>query len=469
MNDVHRVVILGGGFGGLNAVVALAHAPVAVTLVDRRNFHLFQPLLYQVATGTLSPANIASPLRSLIQRQSNAQVLMAEAVGIDVVRKLLLLEDGELPYDSLIIAAGSRHHYFAHPEWERYAPGLKTIEDATAMRRHIFAAFEAAEREADPAKRSALLTFVVVGGGPTGVELAGALAEIARHTLPREFRRIDTATTRILLVEGEPRVLSAFAAEHSAKATIALASLGVIVRTSTRVVELDEFGVLLRFGDNEERIAARTVLWAAGVYGAPIGRAVTAATGAHLDRAGRVLVGVDCAIPNFPQVFVIGDLAHVGGLVAPPLPGVAPVAIQQGTYVAGVIRARLAGHTVGRFYYRDPGSMATIGRRLAVAQIGLWRLSGTLAWLAWLFVHLMALVRFENRLLVLAQWCWHYLTWNRSARLITNGGIPSPVAVVSGDHSLTSVATLPPMPTKLVQIPMSTIDLVRQGANGRND
>jgi len=415
----HQVVIVGGGFGGLQAALALRHAEVSVTLVDQRNFHLFQPLLYQVATGALSPANIASPLRSLVKRQANTRVLLGKAVGLDAPRKILRLADGELPYDTLIVAAGARHHYFGHPEWEAHAPGLKTIEDATSMRRRIFAAFEAAEREEDDAKRAALLTFVVVGAGPTGVELAGALAENARHTLPREFRRIDTATARILLVEAGPRVLAGFAEEHSVNAAAALAGLGVTVRISTAVVKIDDHGVLLRHGTEEELIATSTVLWGAGVQGAPIGKVVAEATAAALDRAGRIVVGVDCAIPTHPEIFVIGDLAHVGGIDAPPLPGVAPVAMQQGTYVAKLIAARLAQRTLPPFRYRDPGSMATIGRRLAVAQVGRWKLSGTLAWLAWLFVHLMALVRFENRLLVLMQWGWHYLTWNRNARLIT--------------------------------------------------
>jgi len=415
----HQVVIVGGGFGGLQAALALRHAEVSVTLVDQRNFHLFQPLLYQVATGALSPANIASPLRSLVKRQANTRVLLGKAVGLDAPRKILRLADGELPYDTLIVAAGARHHYFGHPEWEAHAPGLKTIEDATSMRRRIFAAFEAAEREEDDAKRAALLTFVVVGAGPTGVELAGALAENARHTLPREFRRIDTATARILLVEAGPRVLAGFAEEHSVNAAAALAGLGVTVRISTAVVKIDDHGVLLRHGTEEELIATSTVLWGAGVQGAPIGKVVAEATAAALDRAGRIVVGVDCAIPTHPEIFVIGDLAHVGGIDAPPLPGVAPVAMQQGTYVAKLTLARLAQRTLPPFRYRDPGSMATIGRRLAVAQVGRWKLSGTLAWLAWLFVHLMALVRFENRLLVLMQWGWHYLTWNRNARLIT--------------------------------------------------
>ncbi len=425
----HRVVILGGGFGGLQATLALRTAAVSVTLVDRRNFHLFQPLLYQVATGVLSPANIATPLRSLIKHQANAQVILGEAVGVNAKERTLHLAEETLSYDTLIVAAGGRHHYFGHQEWAAHAPGLKTIEDATDIRRRIFTAFEAAEREEDPLKRASFLTFVVVGGGPTGVELAGALAEIVRHTLPREFRRIDTTSARILLIEASAQVLDVFADELPRHAMAALAGLGVTVRSGTMLSHVDADGVLLRHGDLEERIATRTVLWAAGVQGASIGAIIAAATGAALDRAGRIVVGQDCAIAGHPEIFVIGDLAHVGGLDAKPLPGVAPVAMQQGTYVAKLIRARLEHRTMAHFSYRDPGSMATIGRHQAIAQVGRWRLTGTLAWLAWLFIHLMALVRFENRVLVLLQWTWHYLSWNRNARLITgNAPMPSPPA-----------------------------------------
>lgn len=418
-SPAHHVVIIGGGFGGLRAAQALRQAPVAITLIDRRNFHLFQPLLYQVATGTLSPANIASPLRSLVKKQSNVRVLLAEAIGLDAGRKTVLLADGELAYDTLIVAAGVQQHYFGHPEWQRHAPGLKAIEDAIDLRRRIFAAFEKAEREEQAARRAALLTFVVVGGGPTGVELAGALAEIARHTLPREFRCIDTAQARIILVEAGPRILPSFAPDLSAIAATALAKLGVTVRTATTVTDLDHQQVVLRSGTHEETLSTSTVLWSAGVQGVPLGRIIAQATGAALDRADRIAVGPDCAIPGHPHIFVIGDLAHVGGNDTPPLPGVAPVAMQQGAYAAELIRARLDGRTLPPFRYRDPGSMATIGRRLAIAQLGRWKLSGSIAWLAWLLVHLMALVRYENRLLVLAQWGWHYLTWNRNARLIT--------------------------------------------------
>jgi NADH dehydrogenase len=421
---LHRVVIVGGGFGGLQASLALARMPVSVTLVDRRNFHLFQPLLYQIATGALSPANIAVPLRALFKRRRNVRVLLDEAIGLDPAARTLRLRHLGVPYDTLIIAGGARHHYFGHAEWEPRAPGLKTIEDATTLRARIFTAFEAAELEADEARRAALLTFVVVGGGPTGVELAGALAEIARHTLPREFRSIDTASARILLVEAGPRVLSTFHESQSQRATADLTRLGVTVRTGVAVADVRDGSVLLRGPTGDETVEAATVLWGAGVQGAPIGRVVAEATGAALDRAGRVAVGEDCSVAGHPEVFVIGDLAHVGGVDAPPLPGVAPVAMQQGTYVAELIRARLDGRTLPPFRYRDPGTMATIGRRLAVAQIGKLRLTGTLAWLAWLFVHLMALVRFESRLLVLTQWAWHYVSWNRNARLITLEALP---------------------------------------------
>ncbi|MBL8803173.1 MAG: NAD(P)/FAD-dependent oxidoreductase [Planctomycetes bacterium] len=418
-NPLHRVVIVGGGFGGLRAARGLRSAPVAVTLVDRRNFHLFQPLLYQVATGTLSPANIAAPLRNLVKRQANVRVLLADAIDVDVGRRVLRLLDGELAYDTLILAAGARSHYFGHAGWAMHAPSLKCIEDATDIRGRIFAAFEKAERTEDATQRAALLTFVVVGAGPTGVELAGALAEIARHTLPREFRRIDTASARILLVEAGPRILPNFAPELSAKAVAALSKLGGTVRTDTAVADITETGVVLRAGVREEKLATNTVLWGAGVQGSPVGKAIAAATGASLDRAGRIAVGSDCCIAGHSEIFVIGDLARHEGIQGLPLPGVAPVAEQQGAYVSDLIRARLVNRRLPPFRYRDPGSMATIGRGLAIAQVGRWKLSGKVAWFAWLFVHLMALVRYENRLLVLGQWGWHYLTWNRSARLIT--------------------------------------------------
>jgi NADH dehydrogenase len=415
----HRIVIVGGGFGGLQTALGLRRARAQVTLVDRRNFHLFQPLLYQVATGTLSPANIASPLRRLVRRQANTEVVLGEATGIDAQARRLLLGERSLPYDTLVIAAGSQHHYFGHDAWAPHAPGLKTVEDAARMRRMIFSAFEAAEREHDPARHSALLTFVVVGAGPTGVELAGALAEIARHTLVREFRHIDTSAARIVLLEAGPRILPEFDERLAAHALRSLTGLGVEVLAATAVVSVDNAGVEVRRGATARRIPAATILWAAGVQGAPLGAQVAQATGARLDRSGRIEVAPDCTLPGHPELFVIGDLALFPGPHG-PLPGVAPVAMQQGEHVARTILARLDGRPTQNFSYRDRGAMATIGRRLAVARVGRWRFSGTFAWLMWLIIHLMALVRLENRFLVLFQWCWHYLTWNRNARLITD-------------------------------------------------
>lgn len=414
-----RVVVVGGGFGGLSLVRALRDAAVEVTLVDRRNFHLFQPLLYQVATGGLSPANIATPLRALFKRQRNVRVLLAEATGADVAGRRLLLSDGELPYDLLVVATGARHSYFGRLEWEGRAPGLKTLEDATTIRARVLAAFEAAEREEDPARRRERLTFVVVGAGPTGAELAGALAEIARHTLRDEFRRIDPSAARILLVEGGDRVLASYAPSLSTRAEDDLARLGVEVRTRTLVTDLREEGVTLRREGTDEVVAARTVLWAAGVEGSPLGRAVAEAAGATVDRAGRVVVEADLTVPGRPEIFVVGDLALVPGPDGRPLPGVAPVAMQQGRHVARTIRARLAGRPARPFRYLDKGSMATIGRASAVAEVRGLRFAGYAAWLAWLFVHLLYIVQFGNRVLVLFQWAWSYLTWARSARLIT--------------------------------------------------
>ncbi|MHB8799736.1 MAG: NAD(P)/FAD-dependent oxidoreductase [Thermoanaerobaculia bacterium] len=414
-----KVVVVGGGFGGLSVVRGLRGAPVEVTLVDRRNFHLFQPLLYQVATGGLSPANIAAPLRALVKSQKNARVLLAEAADVDVEGGRLRLADGELQYDVLVVATGARHSYFGRPEWEERAPGLKTLEDATRIRARVLAAFEEAERDEDPARRREALTFVVVGAGPTGVELAGALAEIARHTLRDEFRRIDPADARIVLVEGTERVLGSFSPELSARAARDLARLGIELRTGTLVTDVGPRGVLLRRGDAAEEIAARTVLWAAGVEGSPLGRLLARAAGAAVDRAGRVVVEPDLTLPGRAELFVIGDLALCLGPSGRSLPGVAPVAMQQGSHVARTIRDRLEGRPARPFRYVDKGSLATIGRASAVAEIGGLRFGGYSAWLAWLFVHLLYIVQFGNRVLVLVQWAWSYLTWARSARLIT--------------------------------------------------
>jgi NADH dehydrogenase len=424
MADAHRVVIVGGGFGGLYTAAHLKRAPVEVTLVDRRNFHLFQPLLYQVATGALSPANIAAPLRALLRRHTNTRVLLGEAVDVDVAGRRLILSDGAVPYDTLILAAGSRDAYFGHDEWERLAPGLKTVEDATELRRRILLAFEAAEREADPEKVREWLTFVLIGGGPTGVELAGAVAEIAHHTLRNNFRAIDPRTARIILLEGGERLLPAFPPKLSAKAQKALERLGVTVRTGALVTDVAPEAVTVKTRDGTERITARTLLWSAGVRASPLGQALAKAAGAEVDRAGRVIVGPDCAVPGHPELFVIGDLALFKDAAGKPLPGLAPVAMQQGRYVARLIEARLRGQSLPPFVYKNKGALAVIGRNAAVADLGWLRLGGRLAWLVWLFVHLLYLVQFENRLLVMVQWGWNYFTRNRAARLITG---PSPL------------------------------------------
>ena len=415
----HRVVIIGGGFGGLYATKALRRAPVHVTLIDRRNFHLFQPLLYQVATGALSPGEIASPLRFVFRRLKNVEVLLAEVTDLDPANRRVILGDGEAGYDTLIVAAGASHHYFGHDEWAPLAPGLKTIEDATEIRSRILRAFEKAEREPDTEARRAWLTFVIVGGGPTGVELAGALGEIANDTLRGDFRHINPAEASILLVEGTDRVLPAYPADLSAKAEEALIRLGVRSMTGTLVTAIDAGGVTVRRGDVTEHIRARTVLWSAGVEASPLGRVLAERAGAQLDRAGRVMVEPDLTIGGHPEILVIGDLANFSHQTGKPLPGVAPVAMQQGRYAAGLVKKRLAGKPVPPFHYWDKGSLATIGRAAAVADFGRIHIDGLVAWLAWLFIHLMYLVEFDNRLLVLIQWAYDYFTYNRGARLIT--------------------------------------------------
>ncbi len=422
----HEVLIVGGGFAGLSCARRLGRAPVRVTLVDRRNFHLFQPLLYQVATGGLSPANIAAPLRDVLKRQANTTVLLGEARALDLAARRLRLADGEsLAWDTLVLATGAGHHYFGHPEWQRLAPGLKTVEDATEIRRRVLSAFEAAEREPDARARAAWLTFVVVGGGPTGVELAGALGEIARHTLRRNFRRFDPAQARVLLVEGGARVLPSYPPDLSARAARSLEGLGVEVLTGARVADVREEGVLLERAGTRSEVAARVVLWAAGVAASPLGQALAQAAGCALDQAGRVVVQADLSVPGHPDVFVLGDLAACAGRDGRPLPGVAPVAMQQGRHAAAAVRARLRGRPVPPFRYVDKGSMATIGRAAAVADLGFVRFGGYPAWLAWLFIHLMYLVEHDDKLLVLVQWAWNYVTRNRSARLITHARWPA--------------------------------------------
>lgn len=426
MADRHRVVIIGGGFGGLSAVIALRRAPVDVTLIDRCNFHLFQPLLYQVATGSLSPANIASPLRTILKKQKNVRVLLGEAVHLDAANRRVILSDGAVDYDTLIVATGASHQYFGHNEWEEFAPGLKTIEDATDMRRRILLAFEAAERETDPAKLRSWMTFVIVGAGPTGVELAGALGEIANDTLRRDFRNIDPAKTRIILVEGTDRALPAYPPPLSAAASRMLERLGVSVRTGCFVTGVHKDAVTVRMGDRTEEISTRTILWAAGVLASPLGRILEAEAGAHLDKAGRVLVEPDLTVAGHPEILVIGDLANFSHQGGKPLPGVAQPAIQQGRYAGRAIAARLRGEKLPAFHYRDKGNLATIGRGAAVADLNWLRLSGLPAWLIWIFIHLAYIIEFQNRMLVLVQWAWLYFTYDRSARLIT-GKNPLPL------------------------------------------
>jgi NADH:ubiquinone reductase (H+-translocating) len=426
MNEAapHRVVIVGGGFAGLNAARGLRRAPVRISLLDRRNFHLFQPLLYQVATGMLSPANIAAPLRWLVERQANCEVLLGEVRGVDVANRQVHFNGCRLDYDTLIVAAGARHSYFGRPEWERHAPGLKTIEDATEIRRRLLIAFELAEREPDAARRRTLLTFVIVGGGPTGVEMAGAMAETARYTIRHEFRHIDPSDAQILLIEAAERILPPYPPDLSSKAQESLERLGVVVRTKTMVADVQRDYVTVKFAGTEERIATHNVVWAAGVEASFLARELSQATGANLDRAGRILVEPDLTLAGRPELFVLGDMASYPHPDGKPLPGVAPVAIQQGRFVARLVKARLANRAVPTFRYRDYGNMATIGRAAAVADFGKLHVSGFFAWMLWLMIHLINLVSFRNRLLVLVQWGWNYFTYDRSARLIT-GRVPA--------------------------------------------
>jgi NADH:quinone reductase (non-electrogenic) len=407
-----HVVIAGGGFAGLYAARALRRAPVRITLVDRHNYHLFQPLLYQVATAALNPSDIAAPIRGILRHQANVSVLLGEAAAIDADRKRVALADGAtLDYDYLIVATGATHSYFGHPEWERNAPGLKSIDDALEIRRRILLAFEAAEREDDEAARNALLTFVIVGAGPTGAELAGALSEIARQTMLRDFRRINPSSARILLVEGKDRVLPTYPPSLSKKAQLQLERLGVEVITNGVVTSLNDHEVCI----GDRTIPARTVLWAAGVTASPLARSL----GVPLDRAGRVEVQRDLTIPGHPDVFVAGDLAAMKNRGGSLVPGVAPAAIQEGNHAATNIERAIAGKPLLPFRYLDKGSLATIGRAAAVADIRGLKLSGFIAWFAWLTIHIFFLIGFRNRFLVITQWAWAYVTYQRGARLIT--------------------------------------------------
>ncbi|MEB3216340.1 MAG: NAD(P)/FAD-dependent oxidoreductase [Nostocales cyanobacterium 94392] len=431
----HQVVIIGGGFGGLYTAKALNSKDINVTLIDKRNFHLFQPLLYQVATGTLSPADISSPLRSILSKSKNTKVLLGEVTDIDPQTQNVVMRGEKIPYDSLVIATGAKHSYFGKDEWEEFAPGLKTVEDAIEMRRRIFTAFEAAEQETDEDKRRALLTFVIVGGGPTGVELAGAIAELAYSILKEDFRNIDTDETQVLLLEGLDRVLPPFAPELSVKAQESLENLGVTVITKTLVTGIEGDIVTIKQGDEIKQFAAKTVLWAAGVKASPLGKLIAEKTGVECDRAGRVIVEPDLSLKGYPNIYVIGDLAHFAHQTGKPLPGVAPVAMQEGEYVAKSIKQQIKGNTISPFNYIDKGSLAVIGQHSAVVDLGFIKLTGFIAWLFWLLVHIYYLVEFDNKLVVMIQWVWNYFTRNRGARLITGKDLTAPVEINSqGDY-----------------------------------
>ncbi|HET7543546.1 MAG TPA: NAD(P)/FAD-dependent oxidoreductase [Polyangiaceae bacterium] len=438
-----RVVVIGGGFGGIAAVKALSTAPVHTTLVDRSNHYLFQPLLYQVAMAGLAPAEIAAPIRAVLRHVDNARVLLAEVTHIDLAaRRVQTRESGALEYDYLVLAPGAVNSYFGHPEWAHVAPGLKDLDDAVEIRRRVLLAFEAAERESDPAAQRRHLTFVVIGGGPTGVELAGAIAELATFVLSRDFRAIKPDATRVVLVEGGPRVLSAFDPELSERATQSLHEMGVEVLPNARVTAIDEQGVAI----GKTRIEASTVLWAAGVRASPLCERL----GLSVDRSGRVPVEQDCSLPGYPEVFVIGDAASftpVGG--SEPLPGVSPVAMQQGRFVARTIVAAIEKRPRGGFRYVDKGSMATIGRRRAVAAVGKLKLSGFIAWLAWLTVHIFYLIDFRSKIVVLFDWAWSYFTYQRGSRLITghrlNAGAPERLQAAASSAPA-AVLPAPPAP-----------------------
>ncbi|HZT77733.1 MAG TPA: NAD(P)/FAD-dependent oxidoreductase [Vicinamibacterales bacterium] len=415
MNATAHIVIVGGGFGGLQAARALAHANVRVTLLDRHNYHLFQPLLYQVATASLSPGDIASPIRWVLRRQANVEVLLANVVGIDPAANLVRTNVGNMPFDFLIVASGAAHSYFGHDDWEAHAPGLKTLDDALAMRRKVLMAFEAAEREEDPAVQRRLLTFVIVGGGPTGVELAGALAEIARQTLRDDFRHIRPESARILLVEGSPWILATYPEPLRVEARSALERLGVEVRTSAIVTLVDERGVRWKSSSGtEERIEASTVLWAAGVAASPLGKFLNV----PLDRAGRVPVLPTLQVPDHPHIFVVGDLCSLSQ-DGRPLPGVAQVAMQEGAHASGNILRAIAGQPLEPFHYKDYGILATIGRGSAVGDVYGWKISGWFGWIFWLFLHIFWLIGFRNRIAVMGEWAWAYITFQRRVRLIT--------------------------------------------------
>ncbi|MBD2775189.1 NAD(P)/FAD-dependent oxidoreductase [Iningainema tapete] len=437
-NALHHVVIIGGGFGGLYTAKTLAKANVNVTLIDKRNFHLFQPLLYQVATGTLSPADISSPLRAVFRKSKNTKVLLGEVNDIDPEAQEVILGDRTIHYDTLVVATGANHSYYGHDNWRPLASGLKTVEDAIEIRRRIFSAFEAAEKETDPELRRAWLTFVIVGAGPTGVELAGAISELAK-TLKEDFRNIDTTETKILLLQGGDRVLPHMAPQLSKVAKESLQKLGVVTQTNTRVTNIENEIVTFKQGDQVEQITSKTILWAAGVKGSALGQVLANRTGVECDRSGRVIVEPDLTIKGYKNIFVIGDLGNFSHQDGKPLPSVAPVAKQEGEYVAKLIQKRLTGQTLPQFRYNDVGSLAMIGKNLAVVDLSFIKLQGFVAWIFWLVVHIYFLIEFDTKLVVVFQWAWNYITRNRRSRLITGREAFGEATTVTNDVPLTTI------------------------------
>ncbi|MBD2409467.1 NAD(P)/FAD-dependent oxidoreductase [Nostoc calcicola FACHB-3891] len=459
-NVPHQVVIIGGGFGGLYTAKTLKKANVNVTLIDKRNFHLFQPLLYQVATGTLSPADISSPLRAVFRKSKNTQVFLGEVNDIDPETQEVILRDRTIPYDTLVVATGANHFYYGHDNWRPLAPGLKTVEDAVEMRRRIFSAFEAAEKETDPELRRAWLTFVIVGGGPTGVELAGAIAELAHKTLKEDFRNIDTSETNILLLQGGDRILPHMVPKLSEVGKVSLQKLGVVVKTNTRVTNIENDIVSFKQGDLVQEIGSKTILWAAGVKGSAMGQVLANRTGVECDRSGRVIVEPDLTIKGYKNIFVIGDLGNFSHQDGKPLPGVAPVAKQQGEYVAKLIKKRLSGQKLPQFRYNDVGSLAMIGKNLAVVDLSFIKLQGFVAWIFWLVVHIYFLIEFDTKLLVVFQWAWNYITRSRRSRLITGREALEEAKTVNNSTNLaTKIANSPTQPTPHSKLQSYTGDI----------
>jgi len=424
--ELHHVVVLGGGFGGLYASKTLSKGKVKVTVIDKRNFHLFQPLLYQVAAGWLSPGDIASPLRVVLNDYQDTYVLKAEVTDIVPKEKKVIFRDGEIIYDTLIVATGSYHHYFGHDNWAQTAPGLKTVEDALEMRRKILLSFEAAERETNPEKQKEWMTFLIIGAGPTGVELAGTIGELTRTTLKDDFRNINTEDAKIILVEGLGQVLPTYPADLSAKAEMFLKKLGVTIKTNTMVTDINGSNAIINRNGDSETIQSRTMLWTAGVKASSLGKALAKNTGAQLDKSGRILVNPDLSVPGQPDVFVIGDLANLSSEGSEPLPGVAPVAMQEGKYVAKLILNRLKGKETKPFKYKEKGNLTVIGTNSAVADLGKLKFAGFFAWLVWVFVHIRYLIEFDSKVIILFRWSWNYFTRKRGVRLIT-GEDPFPL------------------------------------------